>query len=129
MSYRIYLQTPDGSTFERTETGSRSIADSAFRTFLDRDELKGKPVSVHLVYERDTLAVHRFDASSRSPDNWRAKVEEIPWPEEDGKRGRPRELEGGARHQVYLDARSIARAKKLGKGNVSEGIRIALSRI
>ena len=37
-------------------------------------------------------------------------------------------FEGGARHNVYLDSASVARARKLGKGNISEGIRIALSR-
>jgi hypothetical protein len=129
MSYRIYLQIPNGSAFERTETGSRSIAESAFKAFLERDELKDKPVSLYLVYQRRTLAVHRFDAAQGTPDNWQGRVDEIAWPEGQGQVGRPTELEGGARHNVYLDAVSIARARKLGKGNISEGIRIALSRV
>jgi hypothetical protein len=129
MSYRIYLQIPNGSAFERTETGSRSIAESVFKSFLERDELKDKPVSLYLVYQRRTLAVHRFDAAQGTPDNWQGRVDEIAWPEGQGQVGRPTELEGGARHNVYLDAVSIARARKLGKGNISEGIRIALSRV
>jgi hypothetical protein len=129
MSYRIYLQIPNGSAFGRTETGSRSIAESVFKSFLERDELKDKPVSLYLVYQRRTLAVHRFDAAQGTPDNWQGRVDEIAWPEGQGQVGRPTELEGGARHNVYLDAVSIARARKLGKGNISEGIRIALSRV
>lgn len=42
--------------------------------------------------------------------------------------GRPSEMtDGGRRVQVYLDDRSIAKAEKLGNGNVSAGIRLALS--
>jgi hypothetical protein len=129
MSYRIYLQIPNGSAFERTETGSRSIAESVFRAFLERDELENKEVSLHLVYQRTALAVHHFDAPPGTTNNWQGRVDEIAWPQGGGKVGRPIELEGGARHNVYLDAVSIARARKLGKGNISEGIRIALSRV
>jgi hypothetical protein len=129
MSYRIYLQVPNGTAFERTETGSRAIAESVFHSFLERDELDRKKVSVHLVYQRTTLAVHRFNAEKGTPDDWRGRVDEIPWPEGHGQVGRPAELEGGSRRNVYLDAVSIARARKLGKGNISEGIRIALSRV
>lgn len=42
--------------------------------------------------------------------------------------GRPAELSGGKRVNVYLDAASLERAAELGNGNVSEGIRIALSK-
>jgi hypothetical protein len=128
MSYRIYLQTADGGTFEKTETGSRSIADAVFKAFLERDELEGKPVSLHLVHMRTTLAVHRFDAVAGA-DNWKGREDEIPWPEGTGQVGRPAELEGGVRKNVYLDAASIAKARKLGKGNFSLGLRIALSRV
>lgn len=43
-----------------------------------------------------------------------------------GTAGRPSEMEGGKRVNVYLDADSLAIAAKLGDGNVSEGIRKAL---
>jgi hypothetical protein len=129
MSYRIYLQIPNGSAFERTETGSRSIAESIFSAFLERDELDNKEVSLHLVYQRTTLAVHHFDAAPGTTNNWKGRVDEIAWPQGHGQAGRPTELEGGGRRNVYLDAVSVARARKLGKGNISEGIRIALSRV
>lgn len=43
-----------------------------------------------------------------------------------GTAGRPSEMDGGKRVNVYLDADSLAIAAKLGDGNVSEGIRKAL---
>jgi hypothetical protein len=81
------------------------------------------------VYQRTTLAVHQFDAMPGTANNWQGRVDEIAWPEGHGQVGRPTEMKGGARRNVYLDAVSIARARKLGKGNISEGIRIALNRI
>jgi hypothetical protein len=42
------------------------------------------------------------------------------------KLGRPKIMAGGKRVNVYLDAQSLAAALKLGGGNVSAGIRIAL---
>ena len=45
-----------------------------------------------------------------------------------GMAGRPSEMEGGKRVNVYLDAESLAIAAKLGNGNVSDGIRKALKR-
>lgn len=45
-----------------------------------------------------------------------------------GTAGRPSEMEGGKRVNVYLDAASLAAAAQLGNGNVSEGIRIALAK-
>ena len=43
-----------------------------------------------------------------------------------GTSGRPSEMDGGKRVNVYLDAESIAVAAKIGNGNVSDGIRKAL---
>lgn len=87
MSYRIYLQIPNGSAFERTETGSRSIAESVFRAFLERNELDDKEVSLHLVYQRTTLAVHQFNAAPGTTNNWQGRVDEIAWPEGHGQVG------------------------------------------
>lgn len=128
MSYRIYLKTDD-ATFEQTKTGSRTIAEMVFRSFLERDELDGKPVSVHLVHLRTHLAVHRFDAPAGGVENWQGRQDEIPWPVGTGRVGRPAEMEGGTRTNIYLDDASKAKARKLGKGNQSLGIRIALSRV
>lgn len=43
-----------------------------------------------------------------------------------GTAGRPNEMAGGKRVQVYLDAESLAIADRLGDGNVSAGLRKAL---
>lgn len=43
-----------------------------------------------------------------------------------GTAGRPSEMDGGKRINVYLDAQSVELASRLGGGNISEGIRRAL---
>lgn len=42
--------------------------------------------------------------------------------------GRPEEMRGGKRRNVYLDDTSWAKAVELGNGNASDGIRVALAR-
>jgi hypothetical protein len=44
------------------------------------------------------------------------------------KPGRPEEMQGGKRRNVYLDDASWDTAVKLGNGNASDGIRMALAR-
>ena len=44
------------------------------------------------------------------------------------KPGRPEEMQGGKRRNVYLDDASWAKAVELGNGNASDGIRMALAR-
>lgn len=46
-----------------------------------------------------------------------------------GTSGRPTEMTGGKRRNVYLDDTSAAIAERIGNGNISEGIRIALAAI
>ncbi len=41
--------------------------------------------------------------------------------------GRPATIDEGRRVNVFLDPASLAAAAKIGKGNVSEGIRVALA--
>jgi hypothetical protein len=40
--------------------------------------------------------------------------------------GRPQLMSGGRRIAVYLDAKTIDAARKIGKGSVSDGIRTAI---
>ncbi|MBV0882163.1 hypothetical protein KTQ42_23080 [Noviherbaspirillum sp. L7-7A] len=88
-----------------------------------------KPKNISKRLERDFLAIHQFDAPEGGENNWHEALDQIPWPAGTGQVGRPAELDRGGRKNVYLDAASVARAVKLGKGNLSEGIRIALSRV
>lgn len=43
--------------------------------------------------------------------------------------GRPEAMTEGRRVQVYLDAKTIEEARKLGDGNLSNGIRRALEQV
>lgn len=45
-----------------------------------------------------------------------------------GHSGRPVEIQSGRRVNIYLDADSVRAAKKIGDGNLSLGIRLALRR-
>lgn len=44
-----------------------------------------------------------------------------------GTTGRPTEMAGGKRSNIYLDAASREIAERIGNGNISEGIRLALA--
>lgn len=44
-----------------------------------------------------------------------------------GTAGRPAEMTGGKRRNIYLDAASREIAERIGNGNISEGIRLALA--
>jgi hypothetical protein len=44
-----------------------------------------------------------------------------------GTAGRPAEMTGGKRRNIYMDDESASIAERLGNGNISDGIRIALA--
>lgn len=78
---------------------------------------------------------HRFTAETRAlanefADSVRSVLAKMPppIPGDPCGPGRPAEMTGGKRVNVYLDAASLAAAAELGGGNVSEGIRLALQR-
>lgn len=73
MRYRIYLHIPSGSAFERTETGSRSIAELVFKAILERDEFVKTEVSVQLLYQRNVFAIQRFDAALGTLESWQGR--------------------------------------------------------
>lgn len=121
--YRTYLRDFSGSVSEKSVTHNRDAAEAAFADLVNRP-LDGQKLAAVLSYNNSQLAFHRFDRSPGDSDYWRDKLDAIPWPTA----GRPAELSGGRRVQVYLDAASLDAAAKLGDGNVSEGIRKALLR-
>lgn len=43
--------------------------------------------------------------------------------------GRPAQLLGSRRVNIYLDAESVYTAQLIGAGNVSEGVRVALKKV
>lgn len=127
MTYRAYLRTFDGQVSDKTITADTAAADEAFCVMVNRTDLDGKKIAAALTYKNRQIAFHRFDRLPGDSDYWRDKLDKIPWPS--GQVGRPSEMEGGKRVQVYLDVESLAIATRLGKGNISEGIRNALKRV
>lgn len=126
MTYRAYLRDFDGQILEKTITADSSAAIDAFSALVDRTDLDGQKLVAALTYGNRQIAYHRFDRQPGDANYWRDRLDEIPWPS--GQVGRPSEMEGGKRVQVYLDAESIAVASSLGEGNISEGIRKALKK-
>lgn len=126
--YRVYLRTFDQKVLatSKTNTNSQAAAADAFAELVRQTGLDGEAMAAVLTHNGKQLAYHRFDKKPGNADYWRDRVDQIPWPP--GEVGRPAEMEGGKRVNVYLDAQSLARAARLGDGNVSEGIRRALAR-
>lgn len=124
MTYRAYLRTFDGRVSEKTITADHTAAGDAFATLVNRTDLDGQKMAAALTYNNRQVAFHRFDRKPGDADYWRDKLDEIQWPS--GQVGRPSEMEGGKRVNVYLDADSLEAASKLGNGNISDGIRKAL---
>lgn len=122
--YRAYLRTFDGQVSEKSITADQSAAEEAFCSLVNRTNLDGQKLAVALTYNNRQIAFHRFDRRPGDADYWRDKLHEIPWPS--GQVGRPSEMEGGKRVQVYLNDDSLAIANKLGNGNINDGIRRAL---
>lgn len=76
----------------------------------------GRKCCIRWIRESDGQVAYWGPAGAAIKPRWYAKP------------GRPEEMQGGKRKQVYLDSASIAAAVALSPtGNVSEGIRIALS--
>lgn len=124
--YRIYLRTFDQRVLpeSKTNTTNRDAAEAAFSDLVGRTDLDGQKLAAVLSYDNRQIAFHRYDRQPGANDYWRDKLDEIEWPAG----GRPAEMDGGRRVNVYLDAASIEAASALGGGNVSEGIRVALRR-
>lgn len=130
--YRIYLRTFDQQVIadSKTNTHNPAAAAQAFAALVDRTDLDGQKMAAVLSFNGGQLAFHRFDRQPGQPDYWRGRLDEIEWPGI----GRPTEMDGGKRVNLYLDGASLAEAARLadaahpGKGNVSEGVRIALRR-
>lgn len=125
--FRIYLRDQNQQVRDKTNTADPQAAIAAFEALVNRSDLDGQRVVMAVITKNGSpVAHHKFNAR---PDDsmyfWRGRIDQLPIY---GEAGRPAELEGGKRVNVYLDAASLDTAAKLGLGNVSEGIRIALAR-
>lgn len=122
--YRIYLRDPHQQVSDMTNTRDHQAAIAAFETLVNRTDLDGQRVMAVMNKNGSPVAHHKFNA--RPGDQtyyWRGRIDELPVYEEVG---RPAEMEGGKRRNVYLDDESWALAQSLGDGNASAGIREAL---
>jgi hypothetical protein len=123
--YRVYLRTFDQQVLPESKTNTRSqqAAADAFTELVNRADLDGQKLAGVLSFNSKQLAFHRFDREPGQRDYWRDKLDDIEWPSA----GRPTELLDGKSVRVYLDAESRGIAERIGSGNVSEGIRLALA--
>lgn len=125
--FRIFLRSFGGYILPETNivTVDRAAAEAAFADLVNRTYLDGQNWAAVLSYNDSRIAFHRFDRCPGDADYWRGKLADIRWPP--GRVGRPRLMEGGRRFNIYLDSVSLETADKLGGGNISEGIRLALA--
>lgn len=109
---------PDGADMEAAISAEEATASVEF----DRDDITIE--SGLILTDDDSTGEVRYSGfdmgrlTDESGVEFRYAVRRAP--------GRPAEMKGGKRVNVYLDDASLARAAKLGDGNVSEGIRRAL---
>jgi len=122
--FRIYLRDQNQQVSEKTNTGDPQAAIAAFAALVNRTDLDGQRVMAVITKGGCPVAHHKFNARDDDHEfHWRGRITELPVY---AGAGRPVEMEGGKRVNVYLDAPSLARAAALGNGNVSDGIRQAL---
>lgn len=125
--FRTFLRTLDGYVLPETNTttADRAVAEAAFAELVNQAYLDGQNWAAALSYNDSHIAFHRFDRSPGDADHWRDRLADIRWPS--GRVGRPKRMEGGRRINIYLDTVSLEAADRLGDGNISEGIRLALA--
>ena len=124
MIFRVYLRDPSQRVSEKTNTGDAGAAIAAFSELVSRTDLDGSRMLAVITKNGSPVAYHHFNSSPEDENRyWRGRIEQLPIYCD---AGRPAELEGGKRVNVYLDAESLSIADEIGDGNVSNGIRKAL---
>jgi hypothetical protein len=129
--YRIYLRTRNGQISEKTNTTGRAAAEAAFAALVDRTDLDGHQLEALLTYNNRHLAFHRFDRLTESVEYCRHNLAKIQWPQRGGAReGAGVKASDGAtntrRVNITIDDESDAIAQRIGGGDRSLGIRLAL---
>lgn len=123
--FRVYLRDHQQQVSEKTNTGDPEAAVAAFTALVNRSDLDGQRMMAVITKNGSPVAYHKFNTSPEDAMHyWRGRIQDLPIY---AKSGRPEELRGGRRINVYLDADSLAAAERLGNGNVSAGIRAALA--
>ena len=121
--YSIYLRGPDQAITERTDTPDRDVALAAFEALIAHREFDGSEMRAILNHQHNSLGHHRFNCLAGSEDYWRGRVHQLgalmPLTHDRG-------ANGGRLISVYLDAKAMARAERLGHGDPALGVRRAL---
>jgi len=133
--YRVYLRDFQGRVpvDTKTNTPSATAAAQAFAALVNRTDLDGQKLAAVLSYNNVQMAFHRFDRFPGQADYWRDRLGEIDWPgarpvmHGGSREGSGRPKIGAQRVNVSLDEETLRRAREIGAGNVSEGLRRAVA--
>ena len=121
--FRVYLKALGRRATNTVRTTSIDDAKAAFAELVNRTDLDGTDTVAMITRHAIPVAQHKFNSAPGDKEYWRGRVVDLKLRAE---QGRPQEITDAKRVNIYLDPDSIARAKELGKGNISDGIRIAL---
>lgn len=120
--YRVYIRSFDQKVLDMFHTTSSDAARERFAELVNSTEYDGQKIGVALTRDNKQIAFHRFDAEEGTQHNWRGRTDEINLPRPVG---RPTTV-GGVRKNISISPECWEIAKKLGNGNASAGVSIAL---
>ena len=124
--FRIYLKEHSKRARETVRTHCIDTAKAVFADYVNRRELDATNAIAVISRHAIPIAEHRFDANEDDKLHyWRGRVVDLNIRKD---AGRPIELEDGKRVNMFLDQTSIDTAKRLGAGNLSEGVRKSLAK-
>jgi hypothetical protein len=121
--FRVYLKALGRRATNTVRTTDPDAAKAAFAELVNRSDLDGTDTVAMITRHAIPIARHDFKAVSGNENYWRGRVVDLNIRSE---QGRPPEIQDAKRVNIYLDPTSIKRAKEIGKGNISDGIRVAL---
>jgi len=112
-------------------TMTATIVDADLRPIADYEKIDGDDFSILegaaalLAQDGTRCAIQWHRSDDGQFGYWGPKGATIQ-PHWYAKAGRPAEIQGGQRVNVYLDARTIQRATEIGNGSISAGLRRAV---
>lgn len=119
--FYITLTDADGKIVQRITAKEAGEAKKLLRPLLNSQEWLGQSMTLMLKFHRRVMLIHEFDKKTGHANHWVDRYYDIDWPT--GQKGRPSLLVNAQRYQVFLDDVTHEKARKMGNGNVSEGLR------
>lgn len=120
--YRVYIRTFDQKVLDMFHTRSAEEARARFAELVNSTEYDGQKVGVALTKNNQQIAFHRFDKDIGNPHNWRGRLDELKL---SAPPGRP-VIIGAVRKNISISPELWELAQKIGDGNASAGISMAL---